>query len=195
MNDCELSQILLSHPPRNLIVYGRDPKMFQRVCRILDIKDIKTYTDNKLDIRTCENHYLLNMSQITRDNINTFKTHYRDLTRYKTTYKKIRRYILLTNFESCKPSIQDYLRVPMESTTNHVNHILLTCHISKVHKALMSRSLCIRLTSSLSMSMDRSFKTPPQILVDRLMEIYVHDFSPFTPTIFRDLKDIAKTIL
>jgi hypothetical protein len=193
MNDVELQQILTRVSVPTIILYGSDTQISMRLYNILSQNSpIQVITENHFDIKRYDNCYEFNMSQIRKETIHTFQTHYRDLSHYKNNFKSGKRYVILDRYETCKPAIQEFLRVPMERN-NSTMHVIITRNLSMVHPAIQSRSLLIRLIREF-MCPD-NFKLPHEIINDKLLTLYVHDFVPFSKHKLTIIKDIAGEIL
>jgi len=90
------------------------------------------------------NYSEFNVKYIKMNQVEPWKRALEDCLKKTSYFTDSRRYIALTHFESCKPVIQDYLRVILE-TNPLTTFILFTTRYHAVREALRSRCIAIRI--------------------------------------------------
>ena len=193
MNDEYLQHLLQHSSIPSVILYGSDTRIPERLYAILSSqKPIQLITHNRIPIRKYDDCYEFNMSLMKKDNLHSFNKYYQELSNYHNHFKDGTRYLILNRYETCNPLIQEFLRVPIE-TSRFTKHLIITKNMSKVHPAIRSRSLPIRLTQE--SPYPDNFSLPHEIINETLMEIYRHDFSPLTKCTLRKIKEISSDII
>ena len=175
----------------NLILYGPNPSP-QMVRHRIGVKGVSTqHQDSAMNIVYYHNYSEFNVKYIKVNQVEPWKRALEDCLKKTSYFTDSRRYIALTHFESCKPVIQDYLRVILE-TNPLTTFILFTKRYHAVREALRSRCIAIRIPYEPTIPPD--FKTPVNKLTEQLQKIYHHDFETLSQNTFTELKRIASEI-
>lgn len=172
----------------NIILYGPRPSPHE-VRRYLGITEIvHSHHDPTMRIVYYHNYTEFNVRSIRLTHIESWKRALEDSLKKTSYFTDNRRYIALTNFEDCKSSVQDYLRVILE-TNPLTTFLLFTTRYHSVREALRSRCIGIRIPHEPTLPAD--FKPPENILTKQLYRIYHHDFESISQGTLKELKRIS----
>ena len=175
----------------NLILYGPSPSP-QDMRHRIGVKGVSTHhPDPAMNIVYYHNYSEFNVKYIKVNQVESWKRALEDCLKKTSYFTDSRRYIALTHFERCKPVIQDYLRVILE-TNPLTTFILFTTRYHAVREALRSRCIAIRIPQEPTIPSD--FKTPVNKLSEQLQQIYNQDFETLSQNTFKELKRIASEI-
>ena len=175
----------------NLILYGPNPSP-QDVRHCLGVTGVSTHhPDPAMTIVYYHNYIEFNVKYIKMNQVEPWKRALENCLKKTSYFIDSRRYIALTHFERCKPVIQDYLRVILE-TNPLTTFILCTTRYHAVREALRSRCIALRIPNEPTRPSD--FNTPVNKLTEQLQQIYHHDFETLSQNTFKELKQIASEI-
>ena len=175
----------------NIILYGPNPSP-QDVRHCIGVTEVSTqHQDSAMNIVYYHNYSEFNVKYIKMNQVEPWKRALENCLKKTSYFTDTRRYIALTHFESCKPVIQDYLRVILE-TNPLTTFILITNRYHAIREALRSRCIALRVPYKRMIPSD--FKTPVNKLTEQLQQIYHHDFETLSQNTFKELKRISSEI-
>ena len=142
-----LKKVIDSNESPNIIIYGDDlvgkKYILYDLLKIGNAVFIEIY--EKI-IVSYQNIYKINIALLKYSNIQAFMKSFELLLQTKDFYSStIFKRIIFTSFETCKPMIQNKLRVILEKYRHTTIFIITTNQFTKVIDPIKSRCLCIRI--------------------------------------------------
>jgi len=200
----------------NIIIYGdkESGKKFI-VYDLLNINHKKFVQIFETIIVSYQNIYIINLSLLKYSNIQSFMTYFELILQTRDYYSSaLFKRILFISFETCKPVIQNKLRVILEKYRHTTIFMLITNQFTKMIDPLKSRCLCIRIPSvkkdtdlqqhnnqyhtivySTYKDLLKDYKFPLQTITDELFTFFHKDYDEFKKQDINTLKELANIVL
>jgi len=153
---------------------------------------LQTVTENSFSYKRYLWYYEFTMHEIQKKNRDLFWKYLLEIVSTPSTSGK-KRMVVFKETRKMNSYLQDKMRVVLEKYSQYNTFVIFTMNITSLSEAFRSRFLNIRFP--VDENQDTLQKTPSDIVCDRILKIYDHDFRELRKCDIQSFKEICHNVL
>ena len=192
-----IKRALLSPNHPNILLYGAIGNdsytcFFDILQKLHPSLELRTLTENSFSYKRYLWYYEFTLHEIQKKNRDLFWKHLLEIVSTPSTSGK-KRMVVFKDTRKMNNSLQDKMRVMLEKYSLYNTFVVCTMNITSLSEAFRSRFLNIRFPTETNQN--TLLKTPSDIVCDRIMKLYDHDFRELRKCDIQTIKDICHNLL